>query len=57
MEDALNGNKGCKSNIITNPVTSYWMNCETPLQGFWVIKITADYEFHQVSGYTYLFLI
>ncbi len=52
IRDLFDSDKGCQGNLITSPVTSYWVNCQTPIQGLWIVKVTADYEFNQVSGYT-----
>jgi len=52
MRDLFNLDNGCQGNLITAPVTSYWINCQTPIQGFWIVKVTANYEFNQVSGFT-----
>lgn len=52
MRDLFDTDKGCRGNLITAPVTSYSVNCQTPIQGLWIVKVTADYEFNQVSGFT-----
>lgn len=47
-------NKGCETNLITDPVTSYSLNCGVSLNGFWVAEIVTDYEGNKkITGYTY----
>ena len=45
-----------KFHLITAPVTSYWVNCQTPISGFWVVEIIADYELFDQTGYTYVYV-
>lgn len=56
FEDIFVSDRKCMGNLITNPSTSYSIMCGEPLEGFWVVKLTADYEFHQVTGFTYVVL-
>lgn len=56
LRNVFNSDEGCHANLITNPSTSYSLNCQTPISGLWIVEVTADYEFHQVTGYTYVVL-
>lgn len=55
LTDTFDTSTGCHANIITDPQTSYSLDCQTPIEGFWVARVTADYEGQQVSGYTLVF--
>jgi len=57
FRNMFNSDQGCTSNSITSPSTSYTLNCQTPISGLWIVKIAADYEFHQVTGYTFVILL
>jgi len=57
MKNMFDSDQGCSGNLVTNPSTSYSLNCQTPISGMWIVKITADYEFHQVTGYTFVVLL
>ncbi len=55
-KDVFSSN-GCEGYLITSNQASYSLNCQTPINGLWVVEVRGYYDSQHTSGYTYVAVI